>query len=147
MFFFFSLPSIPSIHTGMEDNPPERNIEGLETEAEECASGKQSRRGIHRWPAAAWMGNRSNSPMTSPSPFHTSPLLPPFQPFSSIFPWVRPCLSIPSSFPLPFSVFTPIFHFFFLSPPYFTLLFTLHLPSTYLSFSLLCPSVAFLSFL
>lgn len=45
MFFFFT-PTIPFIHTGMEDNPPERNIDGLETEAQECASRKQNRRNL-----------------------------------------------------------------------------------------------------
>lgn len=55
-----------------------------------------------------WMGNRSYSPLTSTSPFLTSPLLPPFQPFSSTFPWVSPSLSVT---PIrPYSVFfTPTF--------------------------------------
>lgn len=47
-YYFFAPPSfsplIPSIRTGMEDNPAKRNRGFGEQEAEECARGKPSRR-------------------------------------------------------------------------------------------------------
>ena len=42
--FFLPPPQIPSILTRMEDNPPERNMEGSETGGEQRASRKQNRR-------------------------------------------------------------------------------------------------------
>lgn len=82
--------------------------------------------------------------MTSPSPFHTSPLLPPFQPLSSVLPRAPPCLSIPTPLP-PLFFFTPVPHFFFLSSLLSSLLHFTYLPSTYLSLSLQ-PSCLFFSF-
>lgn len=114
-FLFCSLcparhPQSSSIHTEMEGNPPGRKTE---TEAEECASGKPNRRNSSlTCRSSSADGNRSHSPMISPSLFCTSLLLPPFQPFSPVFPWVLPSLSLS----LPPSFFTRLRSFSSLLP-------------------------------
>lgn len=145
MFFFFSLPSIPSIHTGMEDNPPERNIEGLETEAEECASRKQNRRNSSLTCSSSVDGQQELFPhdFTLSFPHFFSPPT-----FSTLF------LYLPLGASLPFhtTLRPPTLLFFYSNLPLLfplssLLHFTRHPLSTYLSFSLFCSSVAFLSFL
>lgn len=108
---FFPSPSIPSIHTGMEDNPPERNIEGLETEAEECASGKPNRRNSSvTWRSSSVDGQQELFPheFTLSFPHFSSPPT-----FSTLFLYLPQGASLPFHIPpslllllIPFSFFT-----------------------------------------
>lgn len=126
----------------MEGNPPGRNTE---KKAEECASGKPNwRNSLLTCRSSSADGNRSYSLMILPSLFYTSPLLPPFQPLSPVFPWVLPSLSLS----LPPSFFTLLSHFFLLSlfpppPPMLLFLYFLWFSTHFHLLSLLLCAVAF----
>lgn len=135
LFFFpFSLPSpspsIPSIHTEMEGNPPGRNTE-------ECTSGKPNRRN-----SSLTCRSSSADGQQEPFPHDFTLSFPHFSPpptFSTLFPG----LPLGASIPLPVSPSSSLH----LSPP---LLFPLSCP-LFLSFpeplcSARCLHVAFLVF-
>lgn len=114
LYFLLLCPPIPCIHTGIEDNPPERNIKGLESEAEECASRKQNRRNSSLT-CRSVDGQQEIFPHDFTLSFlHFSSHL--FNPYPSFFPWVPSCLSItppsPSSyifyFDLPLLFLSPL---------------------------------------
>lgn len=132
--FFVSPPPIPSIHTGMDDNPPERNTKVSETEADKCASRKQNRRNPLLTCSSRVDGQQELFPpdLTLSSPHFSSPPT-----FSTLF------LSLPLGAYLPSTdSFTHFFPFSSLlsSPLHFTL-------PLCLFFALLWFSVVFLSVL
>lgn len=140
--FVLFLTPIPSIHTGIGDNPPERNIEGLETEAEERASRKPNRKNSSLTCCSSMDGQQELFPYD----FTLS-----FPHFSSPPTFSTPFLCPPQGASVPFHTHPPSSPFLFhSSPPLLFPLFTplvltsLYLSPLHLSLSL---SVAFLSFL